>query len=210
MLLGRPGRRSLRQGLAVEAVSQDGLHAAQAQRPHGQRSLAGGLHALGSVPLAEALDAEAGAEALLGVATRLHHPLEQLDHAGAGLLGPAEQAVWRPIGMAAVTFAEAQPQNFTNLTHGESRTWHRRLLGRWLGSKESCRASATSRRRSQRSVRDRGPPRDRRSTLRRSRSQARATTARMEPGHSSQDRLNRPRFFRDSAAWICATALASH
>jgi hypothetical protein len=53
----------------------------------------------------------------------------------------------------AVAFAEAQPQNFTNLAHGESRTWHRRLLGRWLGSKESCRASATSRRRSQRLLR---------------------------------------------------------
>src|SRR3984893_17293495 len=55
-----------------------------------------GLDALRSIALHKAEDAEARAEALLGMRLRLHDRLEQRDRGGADLLGLAQHACRRP------------------------------------------------------------------------------------------------------------------
>src|SRR5262252_7178777 len=90
------------QRLAVEPGLQDRLDAAVAEGAHRQRPLAGGLHALGAVAVAEPDDAQAGAIALLGMRSRLQDALGQLGCRRSCLLGPADDPAWGPLLVATV------------------------------------------------------------------------------------------------------------
>ena len=75
VVLKRPWRGGrFRQRLPVEVVLQDRLDALVARGTDGERARAGGLEPGGAVGLAEAQDAEAGTEALLGMAKGAQGP----------------------------------------------------------------------------------------------------------------------------------------
>src|SRR5437762_430537 len=88
--------------LAVEAVREDRLHAAIAGGAHGPRALTGLLKPRGVVAPGEAQEAEAGAEALLG----MRAPREDMTHDRRGRrpdrLGPEEEARRGPLRVAPV------------------------------------------------------------------------------------------------------------
>src|SRR5438093_5363129 len=88
------------QGLAVEAVREDRLHAPIARGAHGPRALTRLLDPRGVVAAGEAQEAEAGAEALLGMRAER----EDLAHDGGrrwpDRLGPADEARRSPLRVA--------------------------------------------------------------------------------------------------------------
>src|SRR5258708_26976360 len=95
----RPWRRK---GLAVEPRLQDRFQASVAEGAHRERPLAGSLDAISAVAVAEAEDAEAGAEALFGMRPRFQDALGQLGGRGSRLLGPADDPARGPLLVPAV------------------------------------------------------------------------------------------------------------
>src|SRR6266511_5917231 len=94
-------RGLLRIGL-VEPMLEDRGDRAVARRTDVVATVAGGLEPLRAVALLQSQDAEAGAEALLGMRLGLHDRLDQRDRGRADLLGLPHHPGRRPLGVAAV------------------------------------------------------------------------------------------------------------
>ena len=88
--------------LAISVGLQDRIDRAVGSRADLQRPTAGGLHPLGPVALDEPHDADAGAEALLGVRALAQDDLDQCRGLGADLTGLPRNPLQRPIGVALV------------------------------------------------------------------------------------------------------------
>ena len=86
----------------VEAVLEDRLDAAVAGAADGEGALGGRLQAGVAVALGQAQDPEAGAVGLLGVKTPFEHGGDQGGSGRPDLLGPADEALGRPIAHPAV------------------------------------------------------------------------------------------------------------
>jgi len=84
--------------LGIEAVGQDRLDAAVAQRVDRQGPLASSFQAGRAIALAQSQDAQAGSVALLGVAAAPQDGGDQPRRGGAGLFRPPGQAFGRPLG----------------------------------------------------------------------------------------------------------------
>jgi len=92
------------QRLLVESVFEDGLDAFVGRRLDFEGTPAGGLEAVGAIGFAQALDAHAGAEALLGMGARGDNALGDFGGGFAGFADPPDNAARRPFGMGAVVF----------------------------------------------------------------------------------------------------------
>src|SRR6202047_4471497 len=88
--------------LAISVGLQDLVDRAVGSRADLQRSAASGLQPLGPVTLDEPHDADAGAEALLGVRALAQDDLDQRRGLGADLAGLPRNPLRRPIGVALV------------------------------------------------------------------------------------------------------------
>src|ERR1700687_732878 len=88
--------------LAITVGLQDRVDRAVGSRADLQRSAAGGLQPLCPVALDEPHDADAGAEALLGVRSLAQDDLDQRRGLGADLTGLPRNPLQRPIGVALV------------------------------------------------------------------------------------------------------------
>ena len=80
------------QGLLIEAVFQDGFNAFVGVGLDGQSTCAGGFKTFGGVSVAQAHDAETGAETLLGMGSILQDMGDQLTGLGADLVGPVDDS----------------------------------------------------------------------------------------------------------------------
>ena len=88
--------------LAIEVVLQDRVDGGVGARADLQRPAAGGLEPLGPVALGQPQDADAGAEALLGVRPLAQDDLDECRGVAPDLAGPPLEALRRPVGVAPV------------------------------------------------------------------------------------------------------------
>src|SRR3954452_4072163 len=88
--------------LAIAVSLQDRVDRAVGSRADLQRPAAGGLQPLGPVALEEPHDADAGAEALLGVSALAQDDLDHRRGLGADLAGLPRDPLWRPLCVALV------------------------------------------------------------------------------------------------------------
>src|SRR4029450_10102679 len=79
---------------AIEVVLQDRVDRAVGARADLERSAAGGLEPLGAIVLCEPQDADAGAEALLGVRALAQNDLDQRRGVAADRAGLSPDALW--------------------------------------------------------------------------------------------------------------------
>ena len=90
---------------ALEAALEDPLDITavrSASAGDGERTQAGGVHALGAMFLRAAQDAEHGAIAHLGLRITSERAAHDLEHVRTELLGPREHALGRPIAVVLV------------------------------------------------------------------------------------------------------------
>lgn len=102
VVVRQQGQVGLSQRQAFQTLAQDRFEALVAARTEAEGATAGQLQAHFAMGLAQAQDAQAGPVALGWVDA----PFEDVaDHAGRvrpGLLSPADQPLWRPLGVLAM------------------------------------------------------------------------------------------------------------